>query len=163
MTTTRPLIKPLAVMAALALALVAQPADAAKAPTGKTYFVVTIGVATDEHEAYELDAGCIRFTRDEICDTDGDCGDWWRIEEETRLRKQWQVGFEFELIDDETGLPVEIYGIGRVDSRGPRSSLAAAAHGVEPTSGEIINFAIAGRAVGRARCERLVADFVASR
>lgn len=147
---------------AFLLGAVAPAANAAKAPIGKTYFVVTIGVASDESEAYELGAGCIRFTRASICDPD-DCGTWWWIKEEKKAKKQWMVGYEFDLIDDETGLPVTINGIGRIDSRGPKSSLAGAAHGVEQISGEIINFAIAGRAVGAARCEQLVAEFEESR
>ena len=137
------------------------PAPAAKAPIGKSYFVVTLGVATDDAEGYALDAGCVRFTRTRICDSDNDCGTWWWMEGAAQARKQWQIGFEFQLIDDETGLPVEIHGVGRVDARGPRSSIAAAAHGIEPTSGERINFALAGRAVGSIRCQQLVADFLA--
>ncbi len=139
-----------------------EPASAAKAPVGKTYFVVSLGNASDQSQAYELDAGCLRFTRDELCETDGDCGTWWRLEEQNRPKKQWAVGFEFELIDDETGLPVKIEGVGRVDSRGPKSAIAGATHAFEPTSGVTINFALAGRAVGEARCEQLVADFEAS-
>lgn len=153
------LVASFAVMA-LALVAVAQPAGAAKAPAGKTYFVVSVGVASDPSEAYEVDVGCVRFSRTEICDTDGDCGSWWRMREEVPLRQQWQVGFEFELIDDETSLPIRINGIGRIDSRGAKSAIAGAAHGVELTSGETINFALAGRAVGAARCERMARDYL---
>ncbi len=148
---------------AVAVLTTAQEAGAAKAPVGKTYFVVSLGVATDEGEAYEISAGCVRFDRSEICETDGDCGRWWRIKEERKANKQWAVGFEFNLIDDETGLPVKIEGTGRIDSRGPRSSIAGAAHGMEPSSDVMINFALAGRAVGELRCEQLVADFEAAR
>jgi hypothetical protein len=146
-----------------AVLMTAQTAGAAKAPSGKTYFVVSLGVATDESEAYEVSAGCVRFDRSEICEMDGDCGSWWRIEEGRKANKQWAVGFEFDLIDEETGLPVKIEGTGRVDSRGPRSSIAGAAHGMEPASGVRINFALAGRAVGQMRCEQLVAEFEAAR
>ena len=144
-----------------ALWLAAEPAAAAKAPVGKTYFLISLGMATDEFEAYQLDVGCVRFTRDEMCDSGADCGPWWRIDEADRAKQQWRVGFEFEMIDDETGLPIRINGTGRVDSRGKRSSIAGAGHAVEMTTGRIINFAMAGRAVGRARCERLVADYAA--
>jgi hypothetical protein len=140
-----------------------QPVKAAKAPVGKTYFIVSLGNSGEPDEAYELDAGCLRFTRDELCEMDGDCGRWWRIAEGKKLKKQAAVGFVFELIDDASGLPVRIDGMGRLDSRGPRSSIAGAAHAVEPTSGVMVNMAIAGRAVGEARCERLVADFEAAR
>ncbi len=152
------------VLAILAFAVLTgtQPAAAAKAPVGKTYYVISVGVATDQFEAYQLDAGCLRFTRTELCDSAGECGAWWRIQEEKRAKKQWQVGFEFDIVDDETGLPVKMNGVGRIDARGSRSSIAGAAHGVELTSGEVINFSIAGRAVSAARCEQLAADFAAS-
>ena len=88
---------------------------------------------------------------------------WWWIPDAKQLKKQWQVGFEFELIDDETGLPIKISGVGRIDARGPKSSIGGAAHGVESISGTMINFALAGRAVGEARCEQLVADFASAR
>ncbi|MCP4201183.1 MAG: hypothetical protein GY769_04535 [bacterium] len=142
--------------------ITALPASAAKVPAGRTYFVVSLGNTSDQSEAYELDAGCLRFTRDELCETDGDCGTWWRVAEQNRPKKQWAVGFEFDLIDDESGLPVTIEGLGRVDSRGPKSAIAGAAHAFEPTSGVTINLAISGRAVGESRCEQLVADFEAA-
>ena len=82
------------------------------------------------------------------------------MREELSLRQQWQVGFEFELTDDETGLPIKINGVGRIDSRGAKSAIAGAAHGVELTTGETINFALAGRAVGAARCEQMERDYL---
>ena len=146
----------LLVIAALAAP---QPTTAAEPPTNRTYFIVALGVATDVFEAYQIDVGCLRFTRDELCDTGDDCGAWWYIEDESRTPRQWAAGFEFELIDDETGLPVDVEGRGRIDGRGPKSSFAAVATGVETTSGETINFAIAGRAVGPQKCRRLVNEY----
>lgn len=151
-------------LAALLVALLAsaEPASAAKTPVGKTYFVVSLGLSSDPAEIYQPDVGCLQFTRTEVCDRDGDCGRWWRIEEE-RQPRQWGVRFEFDLIDDQTGQPIRLEGQGRVDARGPRSSIAAAAHGQDENSGVTINFALAGRAVSLARCEQLVADFEAAR
>jgi hypothetical protein len=142
-----------------------QAAAAAPPPVGKTYFILSLGMASDRAEAYELDAGCLRFTKGGMCEVDevdGDCGDWWYLEDEPRARKQKAMGFAFDLFDDETGLPIRIEGRGRIDSRGPRSSIGGVGEAVETTSGVKINFAIAGRAVGAARCERLVADFTAA-
>lgn len=150
------------VLAAIALGLAlaaASTAVAARAPAGKTYFVVSVGVATDESEAYEIAAGCVSFTADEICAANGDCGSWWRTEEGVQTRKQTSFGFEFTLVDDETGLPVEVDGKGRVDTAGSRSSIGGVARAVEPSSGTEINFTIGGRAVGSARCLSLVEDF----
>ncbi len=140
----------------------AAPASAGRAPAGRTYFVVTIGLSPDSAEAYELDVGCVRFTPTAMCDTDGECGTWWRVEGE-KLKRRSGIGFDFDLIDDESGLPIKVEGFGRIDSRGPRSSLAGAAIGREETTGVSINFAIAGRAVGAARCRQLVDDFEAER
>jgi hypothetical protein len=144
--------------------LAATAATAAKVPEGRTYFVVSIGVATDEFEAYELDAGCLTFTATEICDNDEvaeDCGTWRPTSRGKQTRKQKSFEFEFSLIDDETGLPVEIEGQGRIDTRGRKSSIGGVAQGLEPISGVKINFAMAGRAVGAARCARLVEEFEA--
>lgn len=154
----------LALTALFAVALVAatQPLSAAQPPVNRTYFIVALGVATDAAEVYQLDVGCLTFTRSELCDADGDCGVWWRLEDEVRTPRQWATGFEFFLTDDETGLPIHVIGRGRIDGRGPKSSLAAVAHGVEATSGTTINFAVAGRAVGPRKCERLVAEYEAN-
>ena len=153
----------LAALLAVGALLSAPTAEAAKPPVGRTYFIVSIGVASDATDAYELDVGCLQFKREVLCDTDGDCGTWWRIDEDNPAARQWAAGFEFDLTDDETGLPIHIEGRGRIDGRGPKSALAGVAHGVETTSGVTINFAFAGRAVGATKCRRLVADFEADR
>jgi len=160
---TRRLDLMIGVLMAVSMLATAVPSSAATPPVGRTYFVVSLGLATDRAEAYEMGAGCLSFTRDEMCDTDGACGEWWLIEEGEVSRGQWLAGFDLSVIDDESGLPVEIVGAGRIDIRGPRSSFAAAAHGIEPTSGAKINFAVAGREVGANRCRRLVAAFPAAR
>jgi hypothetical protein len=149
----------LALFVAVAL-LAATPAGAAKAPIGKTYFVVSIGLSTEAPEAYVPDVGCIRFTRDQLCESDGTCGDWRPTEDVERAPKQSPFAYEFEFIDDETGELITVEGVGRIDMRGPKSSIAAVGMAIEPTSGIKLNFAIAGRAVGPARCQQLVEDFV---
>lgn len=139
----------------VAVLLVAAPARGAKAPAGKTYFVISVGLSTEAPEAYEPDAGCLRFTRTEMCESGGNCGSWWPTEDPERSPKQSPLGFRFELTDDETGLLLVVEGAGRIDWRGPKSSIAGVGHAEDPVSGAKINFAIAGRAVGPARCAEL--------
>lgn len=148
----------LALLATIAL-LVSSPAGAAKAPIGKTYFIVSIGLSTEAPEAYVPDAGCLRFTRDQMCESDGTCGDWWPTEDAERAPKQSPFAYEFEFIDDETGDLITVEGIGRIDMRGPKSAIAGVGLATEPESGVKLNFAIAGRAVGPGRCEQLVEEF----
>lgn len=151
-----------ALVVALVLA-VASPVAAAKAPTGRTYFIVSIGVATDEGGAYDLSAGCLRFTQTELCSGEldqQDCGTWW-IVGGGQARREMAIGYKFDLTDDETGAPITIEGQGRIDTRGPKSAFGGVAHGFDLESGVQINFAIAGRAVAPARCEQLVERFEA--
>lgn len=159
--TSRALVTVMALF--LASTVTGAAAHAAKAPIGKTYFVASLGMATDASEAYEVGVGCLTFTRTQVCDEagEGDCGDWWGTDEGVQTRKQRALAFEFILIDDETGMPVEIDGTGRIDTRGPRSSLAGVARAREPESEVAINVAFAGRAVGAEKCRRLVEEFEA--
>lgn len=144
--------------------LAAAPAAAAPPPVARSYFVVSLGtVGSSPSDAYELDAGCLRFSRHSLCDTDGDCGAWWPVQQEPDAARRRSLGFSFDLTDDQTGLPIRIEGRARVEARGRRSALAGVAHASEPTSGVSINFAFAGRAVGARKCERLAADFEAAR
>lgn len=146
-----------ALIAAGLVLLAATAASAARPPAGRTYFVVSIGVATDRSEAYEVDVGCVQFSDDEFCEADGACGAWFRTTAGLQTLKQSSIGFEYTLIDDETGATVQVDGQGRVDDRGAKSSMGAVARGLEPGSGSKINFAFAARAVSPARCLELVA------
>lgn len=139
----------------------AAPASGAKAPVGKTYFIVSIGVASEQSEAYEIGVGCLTFTRTELCGEE-DCGRWWNAEEDGRARRQMAIGFEFNLTDDETGALIDMDGTGRIDARGPKSSIAGVARGVERDTGVKINFSLAGRQTTPANCAQLVADFEAN-
>ncbi len=137
--------------------LAATAASAARPPDGRTYFVVSLGVASDRSEAYEVDVGCVQFSDDEFCEDDGACGTWFRTTAGLQTLKQSSIGFEYTLIDDETGATVQIDGQGRVDDRGAKSSMGAVARGLEAGSSSKINFAFAARAVSPARCLELVA------
>ena len=145
-----------AIAGALLLTLLAPTtAAAAKPPIGRTYFVVSMGVATD---AYEEAARCLTFTRTEICDDTG-CGSWRRLASPDKGRKQGSIEFELVLIDDETGEPLAITGRADLDRRGRKSSIGGAATGREPATGRPINIALGGRAVGAATCSRLVDEY----
>ena len=134
--------------------LLSTAASAAKPPVGRTYFVVSMGIATDASEAYEDDVGCVEFTRTEICSGD-DCGTWSWIDSGEKGSKQDSMLFEFSLTDDETGELVEIAGRADIDNRGRKSAIGGAAVGFEPATGRTFNLALAGRAVGAAKCRRL--------
>lgn len=143
---------------ALLLALlVPSAAGAAKPPVGRTYFVVSIGVATDASEAYDEAARCLTFTRTEVCDATS-CGTWRRVASPDKGKKQGSIEFQFVLVDDETGEPLEIAGRADVDSRGRKSALGGAATGRESATGRVINIALGGRAVGTAACQRLAEE-----
>lgn len=150
--------------AAAALALVlasASPASAAKPPVGRTYFVISIGTERAEGAEYEMGAGCVSFTATEFCQED-ECGSWSRTTTDVQTPKQTSFTFEVTVTDDETGLPVDVDGEGRIDLRGRKDALAGAASGLDSASGEKINFAFAGRSVGPARCTQLVEEFEAA-
>ncbi len=137
----------------------ALPASAARPPAGRTYFVISMGTEIGEGEEFTRSAGCVRFTATEFCQED-QCGTWTRTMTEVQTPKETSFAFSWILIDEETGLAVEIDGEGRIDSRGRKDALAAVARGV--IAGEQRNFAFAGRSVPAARCPRLVAAFEAA-
>lgn len=151
------------VVAAVAMALIlalTSPANAAKPPVGRTYFVISIGTERAEGAEYAMGAGCVQFTATEFCQDD-ECGSWSRTTTDVQTPTQTSFTFEVTVTDDETGLPVEVDGEGRIDSRGRKDALAAAASGLD-SSGEQINFAFAGRSVRAARCPQLVEEFEAA-
>ncbi len=139
--------------------LAAAPAAAGPPPAGKTYFVASIGLATDNSEAYEISAGCLRFTEDAVCDMSSDCGEWEVTSWGEPGPQQGGGTFFFTIVDDETGALIEIEGEARIEARGRRSTIAGAAYAIEPTTGTRINFGFVGRQVPRAQCLDLVEEF----
>ncbi len=147
----------LKIAAVLLIALfVSSAATAAKPPAGRTYFVVSIGVASDASEAYEEGFGCLEFTRTEVCSGD-DCGSWSRLDTD-KDKGQGSFVFEFELTDDGTGELIEVTGQAEIDGRGRKSAIGGTAIGLAPESGRKINMALSGRAVRAARCPQLVEE-----
>ena len=68
-----------------------------------------------------------------------------------------QAGFEFSfaLVDDD-GAAFDVEGHGRVESKGPRTSIGAAARAA--AQGVTLNFSMAGRSVGPNRCLELLSS-----
>ena len=141
-----------------AVAIADQPL-AGSPPSGRTYFASVLGLATDSDGAYELDVACIRFTDDQICAPGAECGDWEVTEWGEPGAKQGEGTFRIEFLDDETGIPIVIDGVARIDARGRRSTIAAAAH-ARDSLGRPLNFGIVGRQVPPAKCQRLVEAFL---
>jgi len=113
---------------------VVAPAEAARPPEGKTYFTLAMGL----NEAYDIRAECFEFQPSRLCSLDGRiCGTWSR--DERRLK---EAGFTFELSAlDVDGLPVILEGRGRIDTRGPLSSIAGAGIFASEDAGRNISFA----------------------
>lgn len=148
----------LACLVALCFYLLLSPQPSAAKPPppeGRTYFTVSMGLGVVFHGADELTLvpGCLRFTRDQICDLAGDCnGTWARSFGGVQTRKQ--TSFTFVFFDD----GVELFnGNARVDRRGRKHTFAAAATIL--FEGERNNFGMIGRPVKPDRCQELVEQF----
>ena len=150
----------LGLIAVASILLVTTAVGADPPPTDRTYFVASLGLATDRDEAYEIGVGCLRFTATGLCDMDGDCGEWQLDTWGEPGPRQGSGSFSMDLVDEETGLVIQIDGTARIDARGPKSTIAGAARAMEPTSGLEINFGFVGRHVPQGRCARLVEDYL---
>ena len=128
-------------------------------PSGRTYFTTVLGLANNIDESYQIDVVCIRFTEDQLCVSGVDCGSWELSEWGEPGVKQGEFLFEFNFVDDESGLPISMRGVARVDARGRRSTIAGAAHASDAL-GTILNLGFAGRQVPPRQCERLVEEFL---
>ena len=125
----------------------------APAPEGNTYFIYVIGL---EDDPYEASADCLIFDATHACTLDDQvCLTWQRTEGGLQYNKESGLSFAAEIDDD--GLIITVEGQGRVDSRGRRSSISVV--GRVAALDVQMNFAFAGRQVGRNRCLRMVEDF----
>ena len=123
------------------------------APEGRTYFVLVMGLNEDP---YRPEPDCLSFGATQACTLDGDtCLDWQRLEEGSRSDRESAFSFTTQIDDD--GVIITIQGLGRVDSIGPRSSLALVAHA--SALDVRVNFTLTGRQVGPARCRQMAEDF----
>ena len=146
-------VRPLTVFSFLYLLLGTSTSSvmAASPPANHTYFAILMG----GDAPYSWDAECLRFTQTELCTQKGACGTWSRIGPEGP-----EMAFAFEVTYQEDGRDVRIEGQGRIDDRGKKDSLAAAAQ-VE-LGGSSTNIGITGRSTSRKKCERVLRDFMNS-
>ena len=149
-----PVVAPLLIIAFSTGAAVADPP-----PSGRTYFTTVLGLANNIDESYQIDVVCIRFTEDQLCVSGVDCGSWELSEWGEPGVKQGEFLFEFDFVDDESGLPISIRGVARIDARGRRSTFAGAAHASDAL-GTILNLGFTGRQVPPRQCERLVEELL---
>lgn len=145
---------PLMILVLLTSVALASPAVAKGAPPdGRTYFILVVGLGDD---AYAPEADCLTFGATQACTLSGDpCLDWQRLEGQTQSGKE--VAFGLSTMLEEDGVVIALAGQGRVDSRGPKSSISFAGHAA--AEGMQINFSFAGRQVGRTRCQQQVEAF----
>lgn len=150
---------PMTLMTLFAIALlVAVPAPAergAAPPEGKTYFTLVLGLAED----FEPFATCVEFDRDQICAGEEVCGRWTRTLGGVQSRRETSFSYLIEFVNED-GLPGELEGQGRVDDRGPRSTIGAV--GRLRIDGQTLNFGFVGQPVKAGRCPELVAEFQAT-
>jgi len=116
-------------------------------PAGRTYYTVIVGTG---ETITDLTSDCLSFDATEFCTSDGTCGSWSVTSAENKM-----TGFDFSIVLlDEDGVAVDVEGRGRVDFKGPRSSVGAAARA--SAQGAQINFSLAGRSLGKAQCLNLL-------
>ncbi|MEJ2084788.1 MAG: hypothetical protein P8Y44_03820 [Acidobacteriota bacterium] len=148
-----------AVATLLCIVATAGTAVAELPPNGRSYFTTVLGLANTFDQSYQINVVCIRFTDDQLCVSDADCGTWELSQWGEPGVKQGEFEFEFNFIDDESGTPISMRGIARIDARGRRSTIAGAAHATDAL-GALINLGFAGRQVPPRQCERLVEEFL---
>ena len=143
------------------LMVIATPVSAAKAPAGKTYFVATMGLDDNDGGPFEVGVGCVAFGRAGgfFCERNEQCGTWERMVGAGQTSTQTAFRVEMQFEDDETGNPIFVDGIGRVDDRGPKHTIAVVFRSQEPVSGFKMNAGFVGKPTKWGRCTALVEDF----
>lgn len=134
----------LCLLTLLALILGVVPAAQGAPPAGRTYFTILLGL----EEPYSWQAGCLRFSRSEICTGEGDCGTWIP----TESGPNGAVSFDIEI--ESEGPPVVVEGQIRIESRGKKDAIGGAAHA--EYRGQLFNFALNGRSSSPGKCRRLL-------
>ena len=124
----------------LMLAVVPESTEAAL-PANRTYFVIMQGL----EERYSWQAGCLDFSRREVCTSDGDCGSW----NQTEAGPDGEISFEMEVGDDED--PAQIEGRIRFETRGKREAIGGTMR--VRVGADSFTVALAGRSTSPGRCE----------
>ena len=122
-------------------------------PDGRTYIVFVMGLGDDP---LSPEGDCLTFDATRACTLDnGTCLDWRRTE--GGLQTPNESGFSLATEIEDDGLTIVMEGQGRIDSRGPKSSISAAVHA---TALDVqLNFAFTGRQTSRNKCRRRIEDF----
>jgi murein DD-endopeptidase MepM/ murein hydrolase activator NlpD len=141
-------MKRISILLLIALVGVSAPSGAERPPAGRTYFAIFLGLDAD----FGAGADCLRFSPTTVCASGGDCGTWTRTE---RAPGVGGIAFEFDF--DEGGQRIRIDGQARLDGRGEKSTLAAAAR--MRAGGKPVNFGFLGRPASRRACLELLADW----
>lgn len=128
------------VILTLATAIVPGRADAAP-PANRTYFVIMQGL----EERYSWQAGCLTFSKREVCTSDGDCGSW----NQTEAGPDGEFSFEIEVGDDED--PARVEGRMRIETRGRRDAIGGTAR--VRVGADSFTVALSGRSTSPGRCE----------
>lgn len=131
----------------------ARPSQAAQAPTGKTFFVIAMGL--DDDDPYSWQADCWRFSGREMCTPAGVCGGWTPTETEGSK----PVGIALEILSETHGLPLEVDALARIEASGAKASLGGAAT-IEAGEFGAFNFGIAARQVSRRACPLILEEFI---
>ena len=142
----RELLLYLGLLLALLFLIGATPALAGKAPpAGRTYFTVVLGL----EEPFVAGVDCVRFKRARICHTDGSCGTWARSDD-----PEVDFTFRIEIAGDGESDPIVVERRALIEERAEKDAFAASCAAGSRRKG--FNYALAGRAVGRKQCQRLV-------
>lgn len=136
---------------ATAFGALAEPAEAARPPIGRTYYTIAMGLET----GYDVRAECFEFHAEKLCTLDGlICGSWLPT-----AGLSPEMGLSFDLTTVADGELMQLDGLGRLDTRGNKSSIAGTGR-FSPVDGgrSRVNFSFAGREVGKTECLELLED-----
>ena len=152
---TSPLLNPRTwLLAALALGValgaLAEPAKAARAPIGRTYFTLAVGLES----SYGITAQCFEFYEDKLCSLDGlICGSW---KPTGKGRHEMELSFDLTTVSD--GELLELEGLGVLKAKGPKSSVAGTGRVGPVDRARRENFSFAAREATRNECLALLED-----
>ena len=133
-------------LAIFALALFAQPASAAP-PTNRTYFTILLGIDAN----YSWQPECLRFSRSQVCTSEGECGSWFQ----TEPGPDGAFSFEIEIGGDEAVVVID--GQARFENRGKKEAIGGTVQA--EVEGDTFTFALSGKSMSRSKCLRLLENW----